>query len=82
VVRIAGPLEITFYGDLPSLRVGRATELYLVVGTPGIGPGTLAMVGYQDTIPEGIPVLAEVTLPAAKAGSQPVKLKFELKERC
>jgi hypothetical protein len=82
VVRLGGPLEITFYGEQPALRVGRESEFALVVGTPGIGSGTFAMVGYQGTIPEGAKPVAELSLPAARPGAGPVKEKFEIKGRC
>jgi hypothetical protein len=82
VVRLGGPLEITFYGERPALRVGRETELALVVGTPGIGSGTFAMLGYQDTIPESAKPVAELSLPAARAGDKPIQEKLEIKGRC
>jgi hypothetical protein len=82
VVRLGGPLEITFYGERPSLRVGRGTELDLVVGTPGIGPGTFAMLCYQDTIPESTKPVAEITFPPAKAGGPRLKERLVLKDRC
>src|SRR5262249_54534506 len=61
-VHLGGPLQITFYAERPSLRVGRGSELVLVVGTPGVGPGTFAMVGYEGTIPAGANPVAELTL--------------------
>ena len=82
VVHFGGPLEITFYAELPNLRVGRDNEMVLVVGTPGIGPGTFAMLAYQDTIPETAKPVAEITYQPAKPGEPPVKEKFEIKERC
>jgi hypothetical protein len=82
VIHLGGPLEVSFYGELPALRVGRAGEFVLVVGTPGDGPGTFAMLGYTDTIPEDAKPVAEVTYRPAKPGDPPVKEKFEIKERC
>lgn len=82
IIHIGGPLQITFYGERPNLRVGRATEFDLVVGTPGHGPGTFAMLAYDGTIPKTAYPMAELACPAAKAGSPPLKERFELKERC
>jgi hypothetical protein len=82
VVHISGPVQITFYGELPTLRVGRDAELMLVVGTPGVGPGTFASVCYDETIPEAANPVAEFTFAPAKAGAASVKEKFEIKERC
>jgi hypothetical protein len=82
VIYLGGPMRVTFYNELPSLRVGRSTELVLVVGAPGIGPGTLATIYYDDTIPEAAKPIAEVTFPPMKTGAAPVKENFELKARC
>lgn len=82
VIHLGGPLEITFYGELPALRVGRGGAFVLVVGTPGDGPGTFAMLAYSDTIPESAKPVAEVTYQPAKAGEKPLKELFEIKERC
>ncbi|HZY86152.1 MAG TPA: hypothetical protein VFE78_15060 [Gemmataceae bacterium] len=81
-VHVGGPLQVTFYGELPSLRVGRGSELVLVVGTPGVGPGTFAMLGYEDTIPATVKPVADVTLPPAKPGGPPLKEKWVIQGRC
>jgi hypothetical protein len=82
VIHCAGPLEVTFYASRPTLRRDRATEVIAVAGTPGLGAGTFAMIGYDQTIPAAAHPKMEVTFPPAKAGSPPVKKLFELKERC
>ena len=82
VVHLGGPLEVTFYAELPTMRVGREGEFVLVVGTPGIGPGTFAMLAYLDTIPETTKPVAEVTYQPAKPGDAPLKETYEIKERC
>ena len=82
VIHLGGPLEISFYGELPKMRVGRGTEFVLVVGTPGFGPGTFAMLAYQDCIPTDAYPKAEVTFAPKKPGDPPVKALYELKERC
>jgi hypothetical protein len=82
VIHLGGPLEITFYFGLPSLRVGRESELILVVGTPGVGPGTFAMLDYEDTIPESARPVAEITYQPAKPREKPLKERFEIKDRC
>jgi hypothetical protein len=78
VVHFDGPLTVTFFGELPTLRIGRTTDFVLAVGTPGRGPGTLAMLGYQDTVPATVRPKVEVRWP----GEPPIKEFFELKERC
>ncbi len=82
VVHFGGPLEITFYAGRPTPRVGRDSQFVLVVGTPGDGPGTFAMLAYAGTIPEDARPMAEVTYQPVKPGDPPLKEKFEIKERC
>ena len=54
----------------------------LIVGTRGHGPGTFAMLGYEETIPaKAIPRL-DCVWPAARKGEPPVRQLLELKERC
>ncbi len=82
VVRLGGPLEVTFYAERPTLRVGRTAEFVLVVGTSGIGPGTFAMLGYEDAIPNDVKPVAEFWLVGAKVDSPVVREKYEIKGRC
>lgn len=81
VIHLGGPLQVTFY-DQPTLRAGREHDLVLIVGTPGIGPGTFASIGYEGTVPENAKPVAEVTFPAARAGDPPIRARFEIKDRC
>jgi len=78
VVHFDGPMQVSFYGDRPSLRGGRDTDVVLTVGTPGHGGGTFAMIAYQDTIPDGVHPKIEVRWP----GDSPAKELFELRQRC
>jgi hypothetical protein len=82
VIHFGGPLEITFYGRKPTITLERSNDLILVVGTPGEGPGTFAMLGYEGTIPLQARVSAEILFPASAIGKSPVREQFELKERC
>ena len=82
VVRLGGPLEVNFYAERPTLRAGRGSDFILVVGTPGVGPGTFAMLGYEDTVPDGAKPVADLTLPATRTGAPPVKDRFVIKKRC
>jgi hypothetical protein len=78
VIHFDGPLTVTFYGEIPKVRLGRDNDLILTVGTPGRGAGSFAMLAYQDTIPKGVHPKVEVRWP----GDPPVKEWFELKQRC
>jgi hypothetical protein len=82
IIHCGGPLEVTFYSQRPILRRNRTTDCILAVGTPGLGAGTFAMIGYDETIPESAHPKMEITFPPAQAGKPPVKKLYELKERC
>jgi hypothetical protein len=82
VALLGGPLQVTFEGERPSLRVGRTNGLTVVVGTQGVGPGTFAMLDYEDTVPASAKPVADVLLSSAKPGAPPLREKWEIKERC
>ncbi len=82
VVRLGAPLEITFYGELPTLRVGRPTDLCLVVGSPGIGPGTFAMLDYAGTIPLEAKRMAETVFTSANSSASLLRDKWVITDRC
>jgi hypothetical protein len=82
IIHMVGPLEITFNERRPDLRRNRDTEVTLLVGTPGLGAGTFAAIGYDETIPASVHPRCEVTFPPAKPGAPPIKTLFVLKERC
>jgi hypothetical protein len=82
VIHFAGPLEVTFYGEKPVLYLGRDNDLVLVVGTPGRGPGSFAMLEYERTIPRLVTPTAEIAFSAARPGAPPVRKRFKLTARC
>ena len=82
IIHFGGPLAVTFYSDVPTLRRDRPTQCTLAVGTPGLGVGTFAAIGYDEVIPESVHPTVEVTYPPLKAGSPPIEKLYELKNRC
>jgi hypothetical protein len=82
VIHLDGPLQVTFYGEKPKLMLERDNDVVLVVGTPGVGPGTLAMLYYEDTIPTAAFPQLEIEFAAQKPGTSPVHQTFELRHRC
>jgi len=82
VIHVDGPLQVNFYGNRPSLQIGREADFILAVGTPGLGKGTFAMLCYDQTIPANACPTVEIEYAAAKSGDPPVKEHYELKERC
>jgi hypothetical protein len=82
VIHIDGPLQITSEDDKPTLHLGRENDLTLIVGTPGHGPGTFAMLAYEETIPARAVAKLECVWPGEPKGGPPARQLFELKERC
>jgi WD40 repeat protein len=81
VIHLDGPLEITFYGYPPIPRIGGQSDWILAVGTSGLGGGTFAMIGHDDTMPEADRPIIEVAY-TASAGGSPVKARYEMTKRC
>lgn len=82
VIHIGGPLQILPYGDQPRIAAGSSREITLAVGTPGVGVGSTAFIGYEKTIPPAALPSLEVKYANGMTGSQPLVQKQELKERC
>jgi hypothetical protein len=61
---------------------GHKYELQIGVGTFGVGAGTFSFVLYPDTIPNTVYPVADITFPGKEKGSEPIKRKYTLKERC
>lgn len=80
VVHFDGPLQVVVFGSRPTLIAGRTQDLVLAVGTTGSGPGALAMLHYEGTIPAEARPRVDVTF-RPKAG-EPVRETVELKKRC
>ncbi len=82
VIRIGGPLEVTFFSQRPKLIRGRTSDFTLVVGSPGIGPGTFASLSYEETIPNSAYPVAKITYPRSPKQDSPLVDLIKLKERC
>lgn len=82
VIHFGGPLTVACESAKPSLYVNIVHDLMLLVGTPGVGAGTFAMLAYDKVIPREAVVVVEAEFPSKKSGDPPVRETFELKERC
>jgi len=80
VIHLGGPLQISL-AHPQRLQIGRSVDVVLSVGTPGVGPGTMAFVFYDGVIPLTAYPKVEVTYPG-KQGESPLKELYELRARC
>ncbi len=65
------------------VRSAEGEEIYVRVGTPGLGKGTFATIFHQDGgIPDAVHPVAEIEFPNEKSTGPPLKAKFIFKERC
>jgi WD40 repeat protein len=81
VVHFDGPLQIMLF-DSHRLTIGRATAMYLALGTPGVGAGSSVYTAYEQLISDGLFPRAEIVFPPRKAGEAAVTERYELKQRC
>ena len=82
VIRIGGPLQITFFSELPKLVRGRTSDFILVVGSPGIGSGTFSSMTYEETIPESAYPLVAISFQDPQEGGDRQPQLIKLRERC
>jgi hypothetical protein len=86
VVHFGGPLTMGFhpkwfYGWPVFDRGEAGSRLTVVVGTPGVGEGSFALLGYDDA-PKGAHPVAEILFPGKAPGAAPVRLTVPLTQRC
>ncbi|HWB11328.1 MAG TPA: hypothetical protein VG826_19015 [Pirellulales bacterium] len=81
VIHFGGPWEVMLFGR-PRLTIGRTTDLVVGIGTPGLGAGTTAYVGYEGIIPKGLSPRADITFAPASADQKPIRARYDLTHRC
>jgi hypothetical protein len=81
IIHFGGPWTIHLHQQT-ILWLGRANHVALVVGTPGLGAGSFAYIGYEGAIPDNITPRIEISFPSRKPGGPPVRASYELAERC
>jgi hypothetical protein len=81
VIHFDGPWEVMLFGR-PRFTLGRTTDLVVGIGTPGIGAGTTAYVGYEGIVPKGLSPQAEITFAPSGSDQEPIREHYELKHRC
>jgi hypothetical protein len=81
IIHFGGPWQIMLNGRL-TLTIGRNTDAFLGVGTPGLGPGTTAYIDYAGVIPEEVYPVFDLTYAAKQPGEPPVRERYDFKQRC
>ena len=81
VIHFNGALVINPDEAYTLARSGQETEFYTMLGTPGLGKGTFACIGYQD-VPKQIHPVAIFEFPAAAKGGAPIRVDKVLAHRC
>jgi hypothetical protein len=81
IIHFGGPLQMSLWYP-QRLQVGRSVDVTLGVGTPGVGPGTMAYIFYDGVIPRSSYPKLEVTYPPVTPSEPPLKELYELRGRC
>lgn len=81
VVHFRGPMQMGLYAPQSLVAGADDGKLEVVIGTPGLGNGTFASVGYDGLITEGTAPVADVSFSAPAAGRSPAP-RFTLPHRC
>lgn len=80
IVHFGGKRKLGIFGEY-ELIAGRSKEVSVGVGTPGIGPGSMAWQEYND-IPKGTPVMADIRYPKATQEAKPIPQMQSMTDRC
>ena len=81
IIHFGGPWTMGLYRPT-NLWLDRANTLDLIFGTPGLGPGSFAYVGYEGVVPDNVFPHAEITFPAGKPNGPSVRANYDLTDRC
>jgi hypothetical protein len=81
IVHFRGPMQLGLYSPPQLVVGGDPCDLQTVVGTPGLGKGTFASVGYDGLISAGVGPVAQIAFPSPAAGSLPAE-RYVLPHRC
>ena len=85
ILHFNGPLTVGFhspwfYGTPALTRGNEPSRFTVVIGTPGLGEGTFAVLNAQDVV-DGKPVV-EIDFPPGTKGGEPIRHTVTLNEQC
>jgi hypothetical protein len=82
IIHFNGPLTMGLYGAAPVLvRGNQPSEVTTVIGTPGLGKGTFASIGYSG-IGDDLKPMVELECPAKGADGKLIRETVVLTKRC
>lgn len=81
IIHFGGPWTMGLYRPTTAW-LDRANNLDLVFGTPGLGAGSFAWVGYEGVVPDNVFPRVEITFPAGKPGGPRSRANYDLTDRC
>jgi hypothetical protein len=81
IVHFGGKWTMGLYRPT-TLWLERANNVDLIFGTPGLGAGSFAYVGYEGVVPDHVAPRIEITFPPRESGEPSAIAGYELKERC
>ena len=81
ILHFGGPRRIMLT-ERQQLTIGRSQEMNLAVGTPGFGPGSTVFTAYENVVPKTSFPVVTITYPPKTVGAEPIRERYELKQRC
>ena len=80
IVHLNGPITLDQFWVQRPLSSARAYRLSVVVGTPGVGPGTFAIYPCDCFLTGGAAPEAEIEFPHRDPGQPPLRMHVQLGE--
>ncbi len=80
VVHFGGRIKLGLFGE-HVLVAGRSKEICLGIGTPGVGPGTMAWVDYSEIPPKTL-MHAKATFPKKEPSDDSLNATYSFTDRC
>ncbi len=81
VVHFNGPLQMNLTSNTPLTRNAKGSRLNGCIGTPGIGPGTFAVVPY-DEVPEDAHPQVKIHFRHSQKQTSSIQQEIALEHRC
>ncbi len=81
IIHFGGPWTMGLWRPT-TLWLDRANNMDLIFGTPGLGAGGFAYVGYEGVVPDHLAPSVEIAFPPRDPGGKPVIASYDSTDRC